>query len=257
MSHSTDICEVARLLRSAGSVLFITGAGLSADSGLPTYRGVGGLYDDAETEEGFPIEVALSGPMFQRRPAITWKYLWQVGVACAGASPNAAHQFMARLEAEKPNVWVLTQNVDGLHRKAGSKNLIEAHGHGFDLYCTRCRKEYHADDLLNGYRETIELPPRCRVCQGVIRPHVVLFEEALPVSVQTGFKKLAAMQFQMVFSVGTSALFPYIAGPVFDARKQSIPTVEINPDETDLSDLFSHRIRMTAAAAIQAIEREM
>lgn len=254
---SSNIREVAQLLRAAQSILFITGAGLSADSGLPTYRGVGGLYDDAETEEGFPIEVALSGSMFQRRPALTWKYLWQVGTACAGTEPNAAHRFMARMETEKQNVWVLTQNVDGLHRKAGSKNLIEAHGHGFDLYCTRCRKEYHADDLLDGYRQKIELPPRCTVCQGVIRPDVVLFKEMLPDKAVAGLQRITQTQFGMVFSVGTSGLFPYIAGPIFEAYKRKIPSVEINPDETDLSSLFTYHLRMTAAAAMEALDREM
>src|ERR1700759_4605688 len=116
MTHATTIQQVARLVDDAHRILFLTGAGLSADSGMPTYRGVGGLYVDTKTDEGFPIEVALSGPMFRRSPELTWKYLWQIGSACVGARPNPAHEFMARLESEKSEVWVLTQNVDGLHR---------------------------------------------------------------------------------------------------------------------------------------------
>lgn len=254
MKDTGDIAEIAERLRDARSVLFITGAGLSADSGLPTYRGLGGLYVDVATEEGFPIEMALSGSMFRKKPEVTWKYLWQVGEACSRANPNYAHQFIARLESEKSSVWVLTQNVDGLHRQAGSKNLIEAHGHAFELFCVRCLKEYAASDLIQGYQEKIALPPRCRVCQGIIRPKVVLFEESLPDKVLQGFDQLAKVPFEMIFSIGTSSLFPYISRPIFLARKAQIPTIEINPHETDLSGLFSYTLRMTAVQAIQAIE---
>ena len=129
---------VARAVRDADSVLFVTGAGLSADSGLPTYRGVGGLYNDADTEHGLPIEVALSGQVFRQRPDISWKHIRDIEQACRGARPNAAHRFMAALEATKPRVWTLTQNVDGLHRAAGSQRLIEIHGRIGSLLCTAC-----------------------------------------------------------------------------------------------------------------------
>lgn len=95
------ICEVAKILCDARTVLFVTGAGVSADSGLPTYRGVSGLYDGKETEDGVRIEDALSGPMFARRPDLTWKYLWQIASSCAGAVPNAAHDIIAAIESEK------------------------------------------------------------------------------------------------------------------------------------------------------------
>lgn len=254
---SVEIRKVAQLLKCSERVLFITGAGLSADSGLPTYRGVGGLYDNGDTEEGLPIEMALSGQMFRRRPDITWKYLWQVGEACAGVEPNSAHRFMARLEQEKSEVWVLTQNVDGLHRRAGTRNLIEAHGHGFDLFCTRCRKQFDASQLIGSYQTRMELPPRCPDCSGVIRPDVILFDEVLSDAAHEGLKRLARTPFEIIFSVGTSALFSYIAGPILAAYSKGIPSVEVNPGETDLSDVFRYRIPLTAAAAFDAIQREM
>src|SRR4051794_31297815 len=105
---------VDHLLR-ARSVLFVTGAGMSADSGLPTYRGVGGLYDAGETEEGFAIEEMLSGPMFARKPQWTWKYLRQIEQACRGAKFNRGHAVIAEMERSFERVWVLTQNVDGFH----------------------------------------------------------------------------------------------------------------------------------------------
>ena len=117
------------LLQRAGRVLFITGAGLSADSGLPTYRGLGGLYNGL-TEEGIPIEAALSGSMLRQRPELCWRYLAQLGRACAAARPNAAHQAITDFGVCHPGSWVLTQNIDGFHRQAGfpPKRLIEIHG---------------------------------------------------------------------------------------------------------------------------------
>ena len=117
--HRAQIDAAAELLAPAQHILFVTGAGISADSGLPTYRGVGGLYDDADTEDGLPIEVCLSGSMFRRDPARTWKYIREIERACRGARPNPAHELIAELERERERVWVLTQNVDGLHVAGG------------------------------------------------------------------------------------------------------------------------------------------
>ena len=132
------LADVAAHLAQANSVLFITGAGISADSGLPTYRGVGGLYNGEATEEGLHIEEALSGDVFAIRPDITWKYLAQIEANCRGAQPNAAHFAIARLEEIIERVTVFTQNVDGLHRQAGSSDVIEIHGSLHDLQCTEC-----------------------------------------------------------------------------------------------------------------------
>ena len=140
-SHS-PIATVAQALRRAERILVITGAGLSADSGMPTYRGLGGLYN-GRTEEGLPIEAALSGPMLRRDPALCWKYLAELGKACLAARPNAGHEAIAELQRHKPECWVLTQNIDGFHRQAGSpaERLIEIHGELAPLYCQSCGAE--------------------------------------------------------------------------------------------------------------------
>jgi NAD-dependent deacetylase len=258
MTDSTnDICDVARILQQAGSILFITGAGISADSGLPTYRGVGGLYNDCDTDDDVAIEDALSGPMFAMRPELTWKYLWQIGAACVGAKPNAAHEEMARLENVGADVWVVTQNVDGLHRAAGSKNLVEVHGHIFDLRCVECGACFSAEELIKEYRVTTTLPPMCRECQGVIRPEVVLFSEMLPSEVVRALEDLATKDFDVVVAVGTSAVFPYIVHPIVQARRCGRPAVEINPCRTTISDVVSHRITLGAAEAMTRIRAEM
>ena len=254
-THDLDetIAEVAKILREATSVLFVTGAGVSADSGLPTYRGVGGLYDGEDTEDGVRIEEALSGPMFAIRPALTWKYLWKIGSSCIDAVPNAAHRIIAAIESEKHDVWVITQNIDGLHRSAGSRNLIEVHGHMYDLYCTQCGCDYTATELLSDFRVLPTLPPQCTKCDGIVRPRVVLFEESLPFSVVQAMDELSTKDFDVVFAIGTSAVFHYIQQPLSLAQSRNKPTVEINPTQSAISEGCRYRIRLGAADAMQRI----
>lgn len=242
--------KVADLICKAERILFITGAGVSADSGLPTYRGAGGLYEGGSTEEGIPIEEALSGPMLLRRPEISWKYVWEIGSACLKASHNRAHEIIASIEAIKPDCWVLTQNVDGFHRTAGSKNLIEIHGHIFDLYCVNCSYTTKTEDFFSNLDVRPELPPQCPQCQGLIRPDVVFFEELLPEKAVNQLENVLQSDVDLVFSIGTTAVFPYIIQPVLSARSKGIPTVEINPGQTDISYLVNHHLQTGAAEAM-------
>ncbi len=247
------IKAVAAEIDRAERILFITGAGISADSGLPTYRGVGGLYQDQATEEGIRIEEALSAMMFAHRPALTWKYLWQIGAACHGAKPNRAHEVIALLQQHKPSIAVLTQNIDGLHRAAGTANLIEVHGHAFDLFCTRCRTQFSAADLIANYERQPELPPTCPQCGGGVRPDVVLFGERLPDEAVQAMMALSNPPPELVIAIGTSSTFPYIVGPVVQAGYLGIPTVEINPVDTSVSALVTYRLRLGAAEAMDKI----
>lgn len=236
--------EIAHRLRAAYRVLFITGAGISADSGLPTYRGVGGLYNDGETEDGLSIEDALSGECFAVRPDITWKYLAQIQHNCEGVSPNSAHHAIAGLERLLETV-ILTQNVDGLHGKAGSTNVIEIHGTLNERFCPSCGAPADASDR--------DVPPRCSRCGEVVRPTVVLFGEALPDVAVDRLHDELAQGFDMVFVIGTSAVFPYVVEPVVRAIRAGIPTVEINPHQTQLSPHVDYYIPRGAAEAMSAI----
>jgi NAD-dependent deacetylase len=253
MSTPDTVAQVRELIDRSERLLFITGAGISADSGLPTYRGVAGLYDGKLTDDGLPVEVALSGPMFERKPEITWKYIWEIGAACVKAQPNDAHRALAALEARKADVWVVTQNVDGLHRAAGSLNLVEVHGHAFDLYCVSCSADFAARDIIDGYAAGFETPPTCLHCGGLVRPDVVLFGEALSTRTIKAFQMLETKAFDAVVSIGTTGVFPYISHYVVAARRQGVPTVEINPAYTELSDLFDYRLQMGAAEAVRAL----
>jgi NAD-dependent deacetylase len=243
-----ELAEVARLLDRADRVLFITGAGISADSGLPTYRGIGGLYNDRHTDDGLPIEIALSGDMMASRPEIPWKYLAQIEENCRGAGPNEAHHAIVRLEREK-QVTVLTQNIDGLHRAAGSKNVIEVHGTLHRLTCTGCGARFVVADYAG-----LDLPPACPECGRLIRPDVVLFGEALPEEAIPRLIDTLESGVDMIFTIGTTSVFPYIAEPVYYGRRQGIPTVEINPGESQVSRIVDYRLQAGAAAALQAID---
>lgn len=237
---------VAVRLREARRVLFVTGAGISADSGLPTYRGVGGLYDGAGTEDGLPIEVALSGETMRRDPALCWKYIAQIERACRGARPNGGHRVIAALE-ERCEVVVLTQNVDGLHGDAGSSDVIEVHGTVRSLRCTRCGRGSQVRDYAG-----MKLPPTCS-CGGIVRPEVVLFGEMLPAAAVGRMHRAFAQPFDVVFSIGTTSVFPYIATPVIDQARSGGFAVEINPGESAVSRLVTHRIRSGAASALSAL----
>ncbi len=178
MDHDSidpDVLDcVSQVFARARSVLFITGAGISADSGLPTYRGIAGLYEEAITEEGFAIEEALSGDMLRERPEVCWKYIHQIERACRGATWNRAHEVIAMMEGRYERTWVLTQNVDAFHRRAGSKNVIEIHGDVHRLRCTRCKFRDHVEDYAG-----LSIPPRCPDCGAIVPPKVVLFGEML------------------------------------------------------------------------------
>jgi len=240
--------KVVSILRKCESVLFITGAGISADSGLPTYRGIGGLYNNKRTEEGLAIEDALSGQMLTRRPEVSWKYIYQIESACRGAKFNRGHEGIAELERHFPRVWTLTQNIDGFHRDAGARNLIEIHGDIHVLLCTECDHSRHVENYAD-----IQIPPRCPECGAIIRPGVVLFGEMLPTDQCSLLQEQLHRGFDIVFSVGTTSVFPYIAQPVLDARRNGIPTVEINPGGTHVSHCVDYKFSAGAAVTLDAI----
>lgn len=243
------IREVAAHLHANARVLAITGAGISADSGLPTYRGIGGLYEDNHTEDAVPIEQALSASTFVRDPALTWKYIAQIEQACRGAGHNAAHAVLAQLEAHCAQVCVLTQNVDGFHAMAGSGDVIEMHGNLHQLQCTVCDHSEWAPD----YSSLAAIPPCCVHCGALVRPRVVLFGEMLPTDAVTRYEDVLAEQFDVVMAIGTTAVFPYIASPVLKAAQRGATTVEINPGISELSSRVGYRIPLGAAQALTSL----
>ena len=242
------ILKVVELLKDCESILFITGAGISAESGMPTYRGVGGLYEAEHTEDGIPVEMALAGEMLEQNPSLTWKYLLQIERNCRGATFNGAHQVIAEMERRFARVWVMTQNVDGFHAAAGSKNVIEIHGNLHQLKCTRCYWRARVTDF-----SALNILPLCPKCNHVARPDVVLFGEALAFDKYQMLSHQLEKGFDIYFWIGTTGVFPYIQAPLSDARNRGKPAVEINPDDTILSREMDIKIPMKAGEALGEI----
>ena len=258
MTTPADPATIAKIEAAASflvrsdRVLFITGAGISADSGLPTYRGTGGIYEDEDlTEDGVPIEVALSGQMIETRPEVSWKHIARIEQGCRSTSFNRGHEVIAEMERSGrfEGVWVLTQNVDGFHNDAGSKNVIDIHGDYHRLRCDSCGYR----TTVKAYRDLEEIPPPCPDCQHHLRPDVVFFGEMLPEEKYRQVINILNGGVDAIFSVGTTSVFPYIAMPVMHGARTGIPTVEINPGETEVSSIVDVQIPSGAADALDVI----
>jgi NAD-dependent deacetylase len=225
--------------RSARSVGVVTGAGVSVESGIPTYRGRGGIYDDPA--EGDRVVEALSGPTLRRDPDRTWRVIaWKAGLARA-ARPNRAHEAIVEMERRAERFVLLTQNVDGLHAAAGSRNVIEIHGNTLRTRCTACptRGSLSPEEIA-----AVTATPRCAACGAPLRPDVVLFEERLPEDeLRRLSEELLERSPNLLVVAGTTALFPYVVEPVRLAASRGRTTVEVNPEETELSRWVSHSIR--------------
>jgi NAD-dependent deacetylase len=243
-----QVARTVDLLRKSQSILFITGAGISADSGLPTYRGIGGLYNDSLTEDGIPIEMALAGETLATRPEITWKYLAQIEGNCRRAKFNRAHQVIAEMEKHFPRLWVLTQNIDGFHSACGSRNVIEIHGNLHKMLCPFCGWRKKIKDF-----SEIKIPPQCPDCQQIVRPEVVFFGEMLPAPELGVLSEQLQKGFDLYFSVGTSSVFPYIQQPIIMAKACQRPTIEINPEQTCVSHLVEIKLSLNAKTALDLI----
>jgi NAD-dependent deacetylase len=245
-----DLREKLGAVRSAGA---ITGAGVSAESGIRTYRGEGGLYDDPD--EGDRTVEALSGPTILSDPDRTWRVTAGLARQAEDARPGPSHQALAAIESKLERFVLLTQNVDGLHRQAGSRNVIDIHGDIFSTICMSCAKR----DLLDrGLLPRLTAAPRCGTCGGVLRPDVVLFGEMLPADKVRRIHEefhLAAPDLLMI--VGTSALFPYITEPVLVARHAGRLTIEINPESTPCTGIVDYSLRGPSGAYLPLIERSL
>jgi len=241
-----ELIERLATIRSVGA---ITGAGVSAESGIQTYRGEGGLYDDPD--EGDRTIEALSGSTLERDPDVTWRTVAVLARRAAAAAPNAAHAALVELEGRAERFVLLTQNVDGLHQRAGSINVIEIHGHVFDTVCSGCGEIGRLD---RGQLERLVRAPRCDDCGQVRRPDVVLFGEMLaPDKIDRIRAEFHVAPPELILVIGTTALFPYIVEPVLLARATGGLTVEINPEETVLTRHVGYSIRATAGAVLPEI----
>ncbi len=228
-------------LRSAKRVTVLTGAGVSAESGVPTFRGENGLWKNYRPEE-------LATPeAFHQNPVLVWEwYDWRRSLI-APLSPNPAHGVIARMEKHFTDFTLITQNIDGLHHRAGNRNIIELHG---NIWKVRCTKEETVTE--NNEVPLSHCPPVCS-CGAMLRPHVVWFGEMLNMADLEAAKE-AAQNSDLFITAGTSSVVQPAASFSLVAKSSGAYTIEINPDETPLSDYFDESIREKAAAAFIRIE---
>ena len=224
MNQPIDIpSELIDLLRSARHVAVLTGAGTSAESGVPTFReaqtGLWAKYD--------PQELATP-EAFRADPKLVWDwYAWRRDLV-SRAAPNPGHYALAQLEARLPRLSLITQNVDGMHQRAGNSSAIELHGNIRRVICSRDRR------VVESWPESDHVP-RCPDCNAYLRPDVVWFGESLPPAAIHAASEAAAAC-DLFLSVGTSAVVYPAASLPYVAMEQGTPVAEINPNPTPLTD---------------------
>ena len=212
--------ELISYMRTAKSVVILTGAGVSAESGVPTFREAQtGLWAKFDPEE-------LATPeAFRRNPRLVWEwYAWR-RERVAGAKPNPGHLAIAAMESFFSRFLVITQNVDGLHQRAGSRNVSERHG---NINRTKCFEE---GTIVSQWANAGEVPPRCPACGGFLRPDVVWFNESLP-ELELNRATQATAGCDLFLSIGTSTVVYPAASLPFAAKRNGATVVEINPDPT-------------------------
>ena len=215
--------ELLERLAVAKRVAVLTGAGVSAESGVPTFRDAQtGLWAKYRPEE-------LATPRaFRRNPRLVWEwYEWRRELV-AEAKPNPAHVALTKMEKLFPQFRLITQNVDGLHQRAGSQSVIELHG---NIMRTKCSDE---GTLVSSWPDTGDVPPKCPACGGWLRPDVVWFEESMPES-EMQQATMAATNCEFFFSIGTSTVVYPAAGLPSEALRCGATVVEINPQPTPLT----------------------
>jgi NAD-dependent deacetylase len=221
--------RAAELLSAARRGLALTGAGVSAESGIPTFRGEGGLWTQYD-----PIKVA-SIDYFMADPSAYWKVSKDRGRVALAAHPNPGHHALAALEASGHLSAVVTQNTDGLHQEAGGRRVIEVHGSSRTVQCLDCGNREARSDVQS--RLEIEMPPRCKVCGGsFLKPTVVLFGEAMPAAVvQEAFA--LARNADVMLVVGSSLLVYPAADIPLMALRSGAPMIIINAEPTPFDEL--------------------
>lgn len=222
-ASTRDEIERAARVIARGSVVVLTGAGMSVDSGIPDFRSAGGIWDRYPPDEFATIDAFVADPVR------VWGFFRELGEMLEGARPNAGHEVIARLEARGLVDAVITQNIDGLHQRAGSRRVIELHGSGENLHCLACARVYPA---IEPRFEDLEAP-RCD-CGHILKPQVVLFGELLPERAMAD----AAQAIQTARSClvcGTSSLVFPAADLPRQALSAGLELVEVNLERTALS----------------------
>jgi len=228
------IFKAKALIAKAQHIVVLTGAGVSAESGIKTFRAAEGLWEEHS------IEDVATPQGFRNDPQLVWRFYNERRRAADIATPNPGHIALARLESlrllrqkiksSSAPFMILTQNIDGLHQQAGSQNVLELHGSIWLVRCTGC------ESLRDDYPIQLPVPPRCDECGSLLRPHVVWFGEALEEAVLAQAEK-ATRGADLFLVIGTSAVVQPAASYPFMAARRKIPVIEINLEKTPVSEI--------------------
>ena len=232
------IRQAAEDLAAAKNVAALTGAGISVESGIPPFRGKGGLWERFDPMEFAHIDALM------RDPAKVWKVLVrEMKEIVDRAKPNDGHKGLAKLEARDKLKTIITQNIDGLHQAAGNSDVIEFHGSFAWQRCMDCNKKYETRKV-----DVSEIPPRCE-CSGILRPDAVFYGEVIPDDTMWRSKQ-AATDCDLMLVIGTSAVVqPASMMPVI-AKNKGAKIVEINPERTPLTNEISDYLIMGKAGVV-------
>jgi len=245
MAVSENILSLMADIKNAQKIVILTGAGISSESGIPTFRGEEGLWKKYRAED-------LATPTaFSHNPELVWEwYDWRRGII-AGKQPNPGHKVLASWESRFPSFHIITQNIDGFHSRAGSKNILELHGNIWKLRCTE------ENTITENHESPLEkLPPMCPSCGAMLRPHVVWFGESLDMSILHESFQLST-ECDLMFIIGTSAVVQPAASIPLRAMDSGAKTVEINPDPTPLTGSVDHSIRGKAGEILPLINEKL
>ncbi|MGB9601255.1 MAG: SIR2 family NAD-dependent protein deacylase [Limisphaerales bacterium] len=237
--------ELVKLLKNSKNVVALTGAGVSAESGLSTFRNPkDGLFANVK------IEDVATPDAFRRNPRLVWEWYEMRREKVTKAIPNPGHYALAKLEKLIHNFYVITQNVDGLHKKAGSQKVIELHG---NILRNKCFLNNHQiDEPL----DSNDIPPRCPICGSYIRPDVVWFGEYLnPEDIEMAEK--LTKNCEVFLSIGTSSVVYPAAGLISMAKENHATVVEINPEKTEKSHCADFIFRYPSGAILPRLVNEL
>jgi len=230
-------------LRTSKSIVFFTGAGISAESGIPTFRGKDGIWNKLKPEELANFDA------FLKNPELVWEWYKHRKQIIKESKPNAGHLAIAEAQNIFPKVSVVTQNIDNLHRRAGSKTVYELHGNIERNYCIKCKTFYNEElDFSTGI-------PKCK-CGGLIRPDVVWFGEFLPED-QFNLSEKAAENGDIFFIIGTSAVVYPAASLIFTAKQSGAYLIEVNIEETEISRFVDKSLFGLSGIILPALIKEV
>jgi len=254
MTHVDSLRKAQKILQDSHALVVLTGAGISAESGLKTFRDTGGLWEDHSIED-------VATPLgFRRDPRLVWQFYNARRKAADTAAPNAAHLALARMESlrqhqrkmkplasnghakghhhlTRPDPFtLLTQNIDGLHQQAGSQKVVELHGSIWRVRCTDCNL------ISDDFPIELPVPPACPECESLLRPHVVWFGESLEDEIMVQAEE-AVSRCDAFLVIGTSAVVQPAASYPWLAARRGVPVIEINLEATVLSEVATVSLR--------------